>query len=49
VQRVLRQHVFLLDFLARSASSYRLWLPADGARAQHHTDALAHWYADTQQ
>jgi hypothetical protein len=45
IRRVLRRHVFLLDFLARSASSYRRWLPAGEARKLQGEQALAHWYA----
>lgn len=49
IQRVLRHHVFLLDFLARSAASYRRWVPLDDLRELHRRDALAHWYADAAQ
>lgn len=43
-QRVLRRHVVLLDFAARSACSYRAWLPAGEARAEQRRQALARWY-----
>ena len=43
-QRVLRRHIFLLDFLARATSGHELWMPADAARARHHADALQNWY-----
>jgi len=42
--RVLRRHIGLLDFLGRAACGHALWTPAPAARAQHHADALAHWY-----
>jgi hypothetical protein len=43
-QRVLRRHIFLLDFLARATSGHELWMPADATRARHHADALQTWY-----
>jgi hypothetical protein len=43
-QRVLRQHQLFLDFLSRAACGHPLWLPAPDARAQHHAQALQHWY-----
>ncbi len=43
-QRVLRQHLLLLDFLARAACGHRLWLPTPENRAQHHAQALQDWY-----
>jgi len=49
IQRVLRHHVFLLDFLARSAASYRRWMPVDDLRLVDERDAMAHWYADAAQ
>jgi hypothetical protein len=49
IQRVLRHHVFLLDFLARSAASYRRWIPQDAERELQRRDALAHWYAEAEQ
>ncbi len=42
--RVLRRHLFLLDFLARSACSYLRWLPDGSIRARHREQALARWY-----
>ena len=47
IQRVLRHHVFLLDFLARSAASFRRWLPVDEGRLAHRRDALAQWYGES--
>jgi hypothetical protein len=44
LQRVLRQHQLLLDFLSRAACGHALWLPRDDARAAHHAQALRHWY-----
>ncbi|MFT3857115.1 MAG: M14 family zinc carboxypeptidase [Aquabacterium sp.] len=43
-QRVLRQHMALLDFLARAAASHVRWRPAAPARDLHHRQALARWY-----
>jgi hypothetical protein len=43
-QRVLRQHLLLLDFLSRAACGHRLWLPTHELRAQHHAQALQDWY-----
>jgi Zinc carboxypeptidase len=43
-QRVLRQHLPLLDFLSRAASGHSLWLPAAESREQHHAQALQDWY-----
>jgi len=44
LQRVLRQHQLLLDFLSRAASGHQLWLPTAENRAQHHAQALQDWY-----
>lgn len=43
-QRVLRQHLLLLDFLARAACGHPLWLPGADTREQHHAQALQDWY-----
>jgi hypothetical protein len=43
-QRVLRQHLPLLDFLSRAACGHRLWLPTAENREQHHVQALQEWY-----
>lgn len=43
-QRVLRQHLTLLDFFARAACSHPLWLPRGESRAAHHAQALQDWY-----
>jgi Zinc carboxypeptidase len=43
-QRVLRRHIFLLDFLARATSGYELWTPTVDSRARHHAQALQAWY-----
>ena len=43
-QRVLRRHLSFLDFLARSAASYRRWMPSEADRPQCRTRALALWY-----
>lgn len=44
LQRVLRRHLLWLDFLARAACGYRLWLPSGAERALHREDAFARWY-----
>jgi hypothetical protein len=43
-QRVLRQHLPWLDFLARAAGSHRQWLPDGAAREAHRQQALQRWY-----
>ncbi len=43
-QRVLRQHMALLDFLTRASASPAQWCPAPDDRALHHRQALARWY-----
>ncbi len=43
-QRVLRQHLLLLDFLSRAACGHPLWLPRAETRARHHAQALQDWY-----
>jgi hypothetical protein len=43
-QRVLRQHLPLLDFLSRAACGHQLWLPVAESREQHHVQALQEWY-----
>jgi len=43
-QRVLRQHLALLDFLPRAACSYRQWLPGAAAQEFRRAAALAAWY-----
>lgn len=43
-QRVLRQHLPLLDFLSRAACGHPLWLPLAENREQHHAQALHEWY-----
>jgi hypothetical protein len=42
--RVLRRHIFLLDFLARATSGHELWTPTESTRPRHHADALRNWY-----
>jgi hypothetical protein len=44
LQRVLRRHLALLDFLSRAASSHAQWLPAPASREQCLTEARAEWY-----
>ena len=43
-QRVLRRHVALLDFAARSACSHRGWMAFGSVRDEHTKQALARWY-----
>lgn len=44
LQRVLRRHMPLLDFLSRAAGSHQRWVPVPEARVQRRADALAFWY-----
>lgn len=46
LQRVLRRHLSLLDFLSRAACSYRNWLPQGEGRVRHRHEALVQWYPD---
>lgn len=43
-ERVLRQHLGLMDFLVRAALSFRHWLPQHEQRAAWHDAALTLWY-----
>lgn len=43
-QRVLRRHLFWLEFMTRAAGSHELWLPVGAERAAHQRQALARWY-----
>jgi hypothetical protein len=43
-QRVLRQHLPLLDFLTRATAAWQRWLPDQSA--DHHRQAMARWYGD---
>nr|WP_311224089.1 MULTISPECIES: M14 family zinc carboxypeptidase [unclassified Acidovorax] len=43
-QRVLRQHLALLDFLPRAACGYREWVPGASAQEARRAAALAAWY-----
>jgi len=43
-ERVLRQHLAGLDFIARAAYSHAAWLPSAASRARHHEQALDRWY-----
>jgi hypothetical protein len=45
LQRVLRRHMAWLEFVARSACSYREWLPVGEARGMRERQALDEWYA----
>jgi hypothetical protein len=44
LQRVLRRHNAWLEFVGRSACSYRGWLPSGDVRNEHERQALAEWY-----
>ncbi|MRW93302.1 zinc carboxypeptidase [Duganella sp. FT80W] len=44
LQRVLRRHLILFDFLMRAASSHGRWTPEGMARTFHHRRALTQWY-----
>ena len=44
LQRVLRRHLILIDFLMRAASSHGRWLPEGMARTVQHRRALTQWY-----
>ena len=44
LQRVLRRHLILFDFLMRAASSHGRWMPQGMARTVQHRRALAQWY-----
>jgi hypothetical protein len=48
-QRVLRRHLSWLDFMARAASGFSLWLPRDDARERHRVTAMRRWYEDDRQ
>jgi len=44
LQRVLRRHLSLLDFLVRAAASHERWMPPPHQRAARHASALTYWY-----
>jgi hypothetical protein len=48
-QRVLRRHLFWLDFMTRATSGHALWLPSGAAHEHHRQRAMARWYDGTQQ
>jgi len=43
-QRVLRRHVYWLDFLARAACGHQLWIPDEAQREDYRQQAIKHWY-----
>jgi hypothetical protein len=43
-QRVLRRHIFWLEFMTRAAGSHELWRPVGEARDAHRQQAIARWY-----
>ncbi len=44
VQRVLRRHIVMMEFLVRATRSYQSWLPADEQRVFKRRAALRRWY-----
>lgn len=44
LQRTLRGHLMLMEFLIRTCRSWRNWLPNEVSRAQNHREALNLWY-----
>lgn len=46
LERVLRRHLTLFDFLLHAAASYRDWLPAGAEREALRGEALKRWYCD---
>lgn len=44
IERVLRRHAGLLDFLSRAAYASHRWLPEGAGRQQMMTRAIEHWY-----
>jgi hypothetical protein len=47
LQRTLRMHLTLLDFLVRAAVSHNRWRPAPDARQSLFDAAIAYWYSPT--
>ena len=48
-QRVMRQHLALLEFFTRAASAHGRWLPQGEHREEHRRQALLRWYAQAPQ
>ena len=44
VQRVLRRHLMLMEFLIRASASWKNWVPDAGSRVQKRREALNLWY-----
>ena len=44
MQRVLRRHIVLMEFLIRAARAHRVWLPASEQRTFQQRAALRRWY-----
>ena len=44
LQRVLRRHIGLLDFIMRAAYSHRRWSPGNSDRSAQRALAIKHWY-----
>lgn len=44
LERVLRRHLHLFEFLLQATVSYRRWLPQGGQRRQYHEAALERWF-----
>lgn len=47
LQRVLRSHLLLLDFLLEATAQYSQWLPNEQQEPVLREAALMHWYADS--
>lgn len=45
IQRVMRRHLALMDFLLRAVASHARWLPSPATREALHAQAIAEWYA----
>ncbi|MDF2446549.1 MAG: zinc carboxypeptidase [Moraxellaceae bacterium] len=47
LERVLRRHLTLFDFLLHAVASYRTWLPQGGQRDAYQEEALKRWFGKT--
>ena len=48
-RRVLRRHLFWLEFMTRAAGSQDLWMPSGEQREEHHRRAMRRWYPEYHQ
>jgi len=46
LQRVLRRHLLLMDFLMQAAADHARWLPKDGEAERLREAAILHWYKE---